>query len=116
MCETDGAKLTRERYISMSANRVSTVNEKKRGEIYDIFLDYEKMKMKRGEFDLSDLVNDLHRRLKSENLNGDKMDFVYIDEVQDLTMRQISLFKHICKNVDEGFVFSGDTAQTIARG
>nr|GMC52182.1 uncharacterized protein LOC109161799 isoform X3 [Ipomoea batatas]GME21249.1 uncharacterized protein LOC109161799 isoform X3 [Ipomoea batatas] len=108
VCETDGAKLTRERYISMSANRVSTVNEKKRGEIYDIFLDYEKMKMKRGEFDLSDLV--------SENLNGDKMDFVYIDEVQDLTMRQISLFKHICKNVDEGFVFSGDTAQTIARG
>ncbi|XP_031107885.1 uncharacterized protein LOC116012480 [Ipomoea triloba] len=116
VCETDGAKLTREGYISMSANRVSTVNEKKRGEIYDIFLDYEKMKMKRGEFDLADLVNDLHRRLKSENLNGDKMDFVYIDEVQDLTMRQISLFKYICKNVDEGFVFSGDTAQTIARG
>jgi superfamily I DNA/RNA helicase len=44
------------------------------------------------------------------------MDFVYIDEVQDLTMRQIALFKHICRNVDEGFVFCGDTAQTIARG
>ncbi|KAJ0897872.1 putative TPR and ankyrin repeat-containing protein [Helianthus annuus] len=44
------------------------------------------------------------------------MDFVYIDEVQDLSMRQISLFKYICQNVDEGFVFAGDTAQTIARG
>ncbi|XP_037494080.1 TPR and ankyrin repeat-containing protein 1-like [Jatropha curcas] len=44
------------------------------------------------------------------------MDFVYIDEVQDLTMRQIALFKHICRNVTEGFIFSGDTAQTIARG
>ncbi|KAJ0553552.1 putative TPR and ankyrin repeat-containing protein [Helianthus annuus] len=31
-------------------------------------------------------------------------------------MRQISLFKYICQNVDEGFIFAGDTAQTIARG
>ncbi|KAL8048792.1 hypothetical protein ABFX02_07G090000 [Erythranthe guttata] len=31
-------------------------------------------------------------------------------------MRQISLFRFICKNVDEGYVFCGDTAQTIARG
>lgn len=116
VCETDDAKLTRERYISMSESRVSTLNEKKRELIYDIFLDYEKMKKEQGEFDLADLVNDLHRRLKCEHLDGDKMDFVYIDEVQDLTMRQISLFKYICKNVDEGFVFSGDTAQTIARG
>nr|GMC93262.1 uncharacterized protein LOC109161799 isoform X4 [Ipomoea batatas]GME13599.1 uncharacterized protein LOC109161799 isoform X4 [Ipomoea batatas] len=116
VCENDGAKLTREGYISMSENRTSTLNEKKREVIYDIFLGYEKMKMERGEFDLADLVNDLHLRLKSENLNGEKMDFVYIDEVQDLTMRQISLFKYICQNVDEGFVFSGDTAQTIARG
>ncbi|KAM1966183.1 hypothetical protein ACFX15_046434 [Malus domestica] len=44
------------------------------------------------------------------------MDFVYIDEVQDLTMSQIALFKHMCNNVEDGFVFSGDTAQTIARG
>ncbi|KAA8532333.1 hypothetical protein F0562_032412 [Nyssa sinensis] len=47
---------------------------------------------------------------------GDHMDFVYIDEVQDLSMSQISLFKYMCRNVDEGFVFAGDTAQTIARG
>ncbi|RAL48322.1 hypothetical protein DM860_005746 [Cuscuta australis] len=116
VCEARNAKLSREKYISMSENRASTLNEKKRQEIYDIFLDYEKMKMERGEFDLADLVNDLHLRLNVENLEGDKMDFVYIDEVQDLTMRQISLFKYICHNVDEGFVFSGDTAQTIARG
>lgn len=44
------------------------------------------------------------------------MDFVYINEVQELNMSQIALFKYICKNVDEGFVFSGDTAQIIARG
>jgi superfamily I DNA/RNA helicase len=44
------------------------------------------------------------------------MHFVYIDEVQDLTMSQIALFKYVCRNVEEGFVFCGDTAQAIARG
>ncbi|CAK9141755.1 unnamed protein product [Ilex paraguariensis] len=74
------------------------------------------MKTEHGDFDLADLVIDLHHRLKNEKLEGDKMDFVYIDEVQDLTIKQIALFKYICRNIDEGFVFSGDTAQTIAQG
>ncbi|CAH9131432.1 unnamed protein product [Cuscuta epithymum] len=114
--EAHNAKLSRSEYVSMSVSRVSTLNDKRREEIYNIFLDYEKMKKERGEFDLADLVNDLHFRLNEEIWEGDKMDFVYIDEVQDLTMKQISLFKYVCQNVDEGFVFSGDTAQTIARG
>nr|XP_016447626.1 PREDICTED: TPR and ankyrin repeat-containing protein 1-like [Nicotiana tabacum] len=109
-------KLNRDAYISMSEYRVSNISAEKRNGIYDIFRAYEEMKMERGEFDISDVVNDLHHRLKCHNLDGDKIDFVYIDEVQDLTMRQISLFKYICRNVEEGFVFSGDTAQTIARG
>lgn len=74
------------------------------------------MKMRNGEFDLADLVNDLHRRFKEERYKGDEFHFVYIDEVQDLTMSQIALFKYIYRNIEEGFVFSGDTAQTIARG
>lgn len=59
---------------------------------------------------------DIHNRLKVSRYDGDNMDFVYIDEVQDLSMRQVALFKYLCKNVSEGFIFSGDTAQTIARG
>ncbi|KAI3470132.1 hypothetical protein Pfo_026795 [Paulownia fortunei] len=110
------SKRSRQDYISLSDSRVSTLSAEKREVIYDIFEDYEKMKLECGEFDLADFVIDIHLRLNNENLLGDKMDFVYIDEVQDLTMRQISLFRYICKNVDEGFVFSGDTAQTIARG
>ncbi|GFP95816.1 tpr and ankyrin repeat-containing protein 1, partial [Phtheirospermum japonicum] len=114
--ETCDSKRTRIDYISLSDSRVSTLSAEKREVIYDMFEDYEKMKLERGEFDLADFVNDIQFRLENENLMGDKMDFVYIDEVQDLTMSQISLFKYICKNVDEGFVFCGDTAQTIARG
>ncbi|KAL2542930.1 Uncharacterized protein Adt_03908 [Abeliophyllum distichum] len=82
----------------------------------DVFKDYEKMKTKYCEYDLADLVMNLYFRLNNENLQGEKMDFVYVDEVQDLTTTQIALFSYICKNVDEGFVFSGDTAQTIAKG
>ncbi|KAL3635026.1 hypothetical protein CASFOL_022080 [Castilleja foliolosa] len=114
--ETNDSKRSRQEYVALSDSRISTLSSEKRDVIYDIFEEYEKMKLERGEFDLADFVIDIHYRLKNENLLGDKMDFVYIDEVQDLTMSQISLFKYICKNVEEGFVFCGDTAQTIARG
>ncbi|KAF5747513.1 hypothetical protein HS088_TW05G00235 [Tripterygium wilfordii] len=114
--EASDGKLSREDYIQFSARRVSRLSSQKSEKIYDIFLRYEKMKTKNGEFDLADLVIDLHLRLQEERYKGDEVHFVYIDEVQDLTMSQIALFKYICRNVEEGFIFSGDTAQTIARG
>ncbi|XP_062004037.1 uncharacterized protein LOC133721436 [Rosa rugosa] len=114
--EACDGKLSREDYVKLSEGRASNLSKQKREQIYEIFQDYEKKKMGNGEFDLADFVNDLQRRLKHEKYVGDQMDFIYIDEVQDLTMSQIALFKHMCNNVDEGFVFSGDTAQTIARG
>ncbi|KAK0573842.1 hypothetical protein LWI29_014378 [Acer saccharum] len=114
--EVVDGKLSLEDYVQLSDGRVSTLSTSQRERIYDIFLNYEKMKVERSDFDLADLVIDLHRRLKDENCLVDEMNFVYVDEVQDLTMNQIALFKYICNNVDEGFVFSGDTAQTIARG
>ncbi|XP_068645381.1 uncharacterized protein [Aristolochia californica] len=108
--------LGREDFIELSEARASTLNCEQRKRIYDIFLDYQKKKGKKGEYDLSDLVIDLHHRLIMDGCKGENFHFVYIDEVQDLTMRQIALFKYVCKNFDEGFVFAGDTAQTIDRG
>ena len=114
--ESHDGKLGREDYLLLSEGQVSTLSRQEREKIYDIFLQYEKKKMKSAEFDLADLVIDLHNRLKVSRFDGDNMDYVYIDEVQDLTMRQVALFKYICKHFAEGFVFSGDTAQSIARG
>ncbi|XP_039121412.1 LOW QUALITY PROTEIN: uncharacterized protein LOC120258127 [Dioscorea cayenensis subsp. rotundata] len=108
--------LSREGYILISKKRISTLDVKNRNRIYDIFLQYEKKKKVNGEFDLPDLVMDLHYRIQSHGYTGDKIDFVYIDEVQDLTLREIALLKCICSNYEEGFVFAGDTAQTIAKG
>ncbi|GJY39001.1 UvrD-like helicase, ATP-binding domain, P-loop containing nucleoside triphosphate hydrolase [Tanacetum coccineum] len=112
---SDG-KLSYEEYCLLAESRSSTLTTEKRGIVYNLYKTYEKRKTERREFDLGDLVNDIHHRLKNGDYDGDKMDLVYIDEVQDLSMRQISLFKYICQNVDEGFIFAGDTAQTIARG
>ncbi|WCJ17628.1 P-loop containing nucleoside triphosphate hydrolases superfamily protein [Euphorbia peplus] len=114
--ESSNGRLIREDYVVLAESRTSTLNRHEREMIYDAYEDYEKMKMENGDFDMADIVIDLHRRLRDETYGGDMMDFVYIDEVQDLTMSQVALFKHISKNVKEGFVFSGDTAQTIARG
>ncbi|XP_010246017.1 PREDICTED: uncharacterized protein LOC104589402 [Nelumbo nucifera] len=114
--KASNGKLDREDYVNLSECRVSTLNRERREMIYDIFLEYEKKKLVNGEFDLADFVIDLHHRLKDGGYKGEEMDFVYVDEVQDLTMRQIAFLKFICKNFSEGFVFSGDTAQTIARG
>ncbi|KAM4119943.1 hypothetical protein ACJW30_03G097500 [Castanea mollissima] len=109
-------KLSREDYVRLSKGRISLLCRQEREIIYEIFQNYEKMKKQNGEFDFSDLVIDLHRRLRVERYKGDEMHFVYVDEAQDLTLSQIALFKYICKNVEEGFVFSGDTAQTIMKG
>ncbi|KAF7010863.1 hypothetical protein CFC21_025231 [Triticum aestivum] len=110
------SKLGRQDYVMLSDKRFSSLNSEKRDRIYNIFVDYESMKSTAREFDLSDFVNSLHINLVSEGYNGDLLDFVYIDEVQDLTMAQIALLKYVCRNFKEGFLFAGDTAQTIARG
>ncbi|PWA72412.1 uvrD-like Helicase, ATP-binding domain, P-loop containing nucleoside triphosphate hydrolase [Artemisia annua] len=114
--ECSDGKVSYEGYCLLAKSRSSTLTREKREIVYNLFQAYEKMKSERGEFDLGDFVNDIHRRLKNGNYKGDQMDFVYIDEVQDLSMRQLSLFRYICQNVDEGFMFAGDTAQTIAKG
>ncbi|KAH7515361.1 hypothetical protein FEM48_Zijuj10G0018300 [Ziziphus jujuba var. spinosa] len=97
-------KLRRD-YISLYRSWFSKLSMEERERVYDIFLQYEKRKMGNGEYDLADLVSDLHHRLRVNKYEGDKLDFVYIDEVQHLTMRQISLSKYVCRNVNDGFVF-----------
>ncbi|KAF3974968.1 hypothetical protein CMV_001742 [Castanea mollissima] len=114
--EAGDGKLSREDYVRLSEDRVSCLCRQERDIIYEIFQNYEKMKKQNGEFDFFDLAIDLHHRLRVERYKGDEMHFVYVDEVQDLTLSQIALFKYICKNVEGGFVFSGDTAQKIVKG
>ena len=78
--ECSDGKLSYEGYCSLAESRSSKL---KRENVYTLFQAYEQMKSERGEFDLGDFVNDIHRRLKNGDYEGDQMHFVYIDEVHD---------------------------------
>lgn len=110
-------RLTWEGYVAMAERRSSLYTEQQRDKIYSLFLKYEKQKRENNEYDIADLVTHLYLELqKSGGFLGEKMHFLYVDEVQDFTQAQIALFKFICSNLEQGFIFAGDTAQTIARG
>lgn len=104
-----------EDYVKMSERRTFSLNSEKRKIIYRIFQVYEKMKLERKEYDTADFVMDIHSRFQAEVYRGDELDCVYVDEVQDRSITEITLLKCVC-NKTEGFVFGGDTTQAIARG
>ncbi len=57
-------------------------------EIYDVCMLYENYK-KGKYFDIQDLVNFLIRQVKLELKNVKLIDYLFIDEIQDLTISQI---------------------------
>ncbi len=106
--------LTREEYISLATSRSSIFNQEDRDYIYTAYETYEKLKHSRLQWDMADLTMHLLKELPLI-MDMTKIDFVYVDEVQDLTQTQIAILKYVCQN-EKGFVFGGDTAQTIASG
>lgn len=50
-------------YLKLTEGRSSTLTQSERRDVYEIYKSYERKKAQLGEFDLSDLVNDLHTRL-----------------------------------------------------
>nr|GEX09051.1 UvrD-like helicase, ATP-binding domain, P-loop containing nucleoside triphosphate hydrolase [Tanacetum cinerariifolium] len=87
--EYSDGRLSYEGYSLLVESRSSTLTKENREIVYKLFQAYEKMKTARGEFDLGDFVNDIHGRLKNGKYGGDQMDFVYIDEVQDLNQWRV---------------------------
>jgi superfamily I DNA/RNA helicase len=109
--------LSKDAYLSYKGiSKGSTLCYDQRENVYHLFLQYEKLKRKARAYDLADRVWHLYEQLASGGYRGDKMEFVYVDEVQDFTLAQLSLFSFISSNPQDGFVFAGDTAQVITRG
>nr|GFC84027.1 UvrD-like helicase, ATP-binding domain, P-loop containing nucleoside triphosphate hydrolase [Tanacetum cinerariifolium] len=74
--ECSNGRLSCEGYCLLAKSRSSTLTKEKREIIYTLFQAYEKVKTERDEFDLGDLVNDIHHRLNNGTYGGDQMDFV----------------------------------------
>ena len=83
-------------------------------DIYDLCILYEKYKKNHNLFDIQDLVNFLIREVKAEffNKNIKLIDYIFIDEVQDLAINQIYLLMLVSKYCK---IFAGDTCQTISK-
>ena len=80
-------------------------------EIYDVCMLYENYK-KGKYFDIQDLVNFLIRQVKLELKNVKLIDYLFIDEIQDLTISQIYLLILVSKYCK---IYAGDTCQTISK-
>ena len=80
-------------------------------DIYDICMLYEEYK-KGKYFDVQDLVSFLIRQVKLEFKNVKLMDYLFIDEIQDLTVSQIYLLILVSQHCK---IYAGDTCQTISK-
>lgn len=60
-----------------------------------------------------DVVNHISAQIRLRGYTGPSIHYLMIDEVQDLTNATIFLLSKI---TEQGIFFSGDTAQTIAKG
>ena len=77
--------------------------------VYWIFIEYEKWKDEQNAFDLMDLVIHLRKsnKVSSSWYQELRMDYLMIDEVQDLTPATLDLFIRLTRNK---VFFAGDTA------
>ena len=90
------------------------MTDQEKSSIYWIFLKYEQWKQQYRAYDQNDVVNHILRQLRAGNATAaPKMHFLMVDEVQDLTQNLISLLMTMA---EKNIFFTGDTAQTIAKG
>lgn len=104
----DNGRLSLDDYVGLASSRGSVFTVEERRMIYAAFLRYESMKNEKNEWDMMDFCHHIHRRLLTRS--PIKFEKIYLDEVQDLNMFQISIFSNLGLNKDS-FIFGGDTAQ-----
>ncbi|RIA86765.1 hypothetical protein C1645_318131 [Glomus cerebriforme] len=110
----EGDFLSREDYRTVSTKKYPVFCYN-RDQIYDLFLQYEKMKARRGHYDSIDRTLAISRCAKKKALGGLHIHEVYIDECQDNHIVDIALILKVFETANSIFL-AGDIAQCIARG
>jgi hypothetical protein len=89
-----------------------------RDAIYDIFMKYQEYQHGQRHivrlYDECDLIFSIYNRLKSLKDVPWSIHSLFVDEVQDFTQAELAVLVHCTR--DNSVFFTGDTAQTIARG
>ncbi|KAN0138675.1 hypothetical protein V8E53_003663, partial [Lactarius tabidus] len=112
--DSDTHFLDYETYLNLSARTQATFAGRRK-EIYALFESYLKMKRNRREYDAADRTHAILRSLAQDGMKGQRIDFLYVDEVQDNLLIDAKILRAICCNPDGQF-WAGDTAQTISVG
>eukprot|EP01105_Mastigella_eilhardi_P017388 TRINITY_DN399_c0_g3_i1.p1 TRINITY_DN399_c0_g3~~TRINITY_DN399_c0_g3_i1.p1 ORF type:complete len:1268 (+),score=390.50 TRINITY_DN399_c0_g3_i1:4126-7929(+) len=107
--------LTNVQYSDVCKRRHSTVFNPDK--VYVLFRQYETAKSRNCQWDMADFALHVYRSLRARpvQLSGARVDYVYVDEVQDCTVSQLALLHFLCQRRG-GYALVGDTAQTIQRG
>ena len=108
-----GGYLPERIYYTLDSMKKNFLTRDMKFTIFDIFGRYERWKRQVGGYDFMDVVNYALNAIRFGNYNGVPIHYLMIDEVQDLTHATILLFMKV---TSMGLFFSGDTAQTIAKG
>ena len=111
-CEKGYLGLARYKEIG---RKQAVFGEEERDDVYAIFEQYQRFAKARNLFDITDIVFQLHRRLDDDFLNHWMLHELYVDEAQDFTQAELSLYLKLCQDPNQVFL-TGDTAQTIMRG
>ncbi|KAL4064739.1 hypothetical protein V8B97DRAFT_2075905 [Scleroderma yunnanense] len=107
-----GGILDEQSYADLST-RAYPVFADQREMLYNIFNSYCRLKC---GYDMADQTYAIVKALLSGiPLKGQRVDYMYVDEVQDNLIIDTLLLRVLCRN-PEGLFWAGDTAQTISAG
>ncbi|CAH1801861.1 unnamed protein product [Owenia fusiformis] len=101
-------------YLDLGKKRAPNFTADRRV-VYQMFERYQHLKHQRGLFDESDLVFNIYTRLKDMLELDWSLHQIYVDETQDFTQAELSLFIR-CSQDPNALFLTGDTAQSIMRG
>ncbi|KAG9118849.1 hypothetical protein FRC07_006435, partial [Ceratobasidium sp. 392] len=111
-----GENLSRDEYISNLTHKKSPLLAHARDRVYAIFEAYSAQALIQKQIDAADRTRLILSAHSSNPLpDASRVDYIFVDEVQDQLMIDIHLLQSLCSNPNDGY-WCGDTAQTISVG
>lgn len=91
----------------------SALTQSQLEQVWEVFQEYNDWTTKQSLFDETDFVNYILWKMDKDELRCPMMQYVFVDEVQDLPPAVILLLTRI---KEASIKYAGDTAQTISQG
>eukprot|EP00668_Euglena_longa_P004016 GGOE01004709.1.p1 GENE.GGOE01004709.1~~GGOE01004709.1.p1 ORF type:complete len:2212 (-),score=587.98 GGOE01004709.1:501-7097(-) len=110
----DCPAITQKAYCDLGRKQAIALQDH-RETVWQLYELYKKQKKATNQFDMPDVVHHVFHQLAKRPLSR-SFDFLYVDEVQDVTQAEARLLLAVCQNRRSGFFLAGDTCQTVSKG